>query len=385
MSETKGLTLPIWVVAAACAATQVLLDQPFTSSQRIYLPGDANNAEPLYVPVTSSAMFAGGSQAIAINHCEPGLGLDLTRGLEIWTCVQWQQNSLDRSLGDELEAWLYLVAGAGVGTLEGSGEACLSGFARQLLIRNLRPLIPLGRILRLEIIFPRGKELAARTSNKAFGVVDGLALIGTQAETQDSASPQQLQKTLDQLRCKSADFPIDIPLTFVLGENGLDLALKLGINSDQILKVGNWLGPLLVAAAEEGVGKLLLFGYHGKLVKLAGGIFHTHHHLADARLEVITALAVNEGLPLHLVKELAQSDSLENAFLRLESRDPDVAKRLWNHMALAIEKRSADYVRRYGSWTIQVGVALFDRQRQLRWAGPFGQRQLSFWDINLAV
>ena len=67
------------------------------------------------------------------------------------------------------------------------------------------------------------------------------------------------------------------------GENGFDLALKLGLASHQILKVGNWLGPLFVAAAESEVKKLLVLGYHGKLVKLAGGIFHTHHHLADGR------------------------------------------------------------------------------------------------------
>ena len=35
-----------------------------------------------------------------------------------------------------------------------------------------------------------------------------------------------------------------------------------------------------------------LLEYHGKLIKLAGGIFHTHHHLADGRLDVLTALAV---------------------------------------------------------------------------------------------
>ena len=40
------------------------------------------------------------------------------------------------------------------------------------------------------------------------------------------------------------------------------------------------------------VRDLLLLGYHGKLIKLAGGIFHTHHHLADGRLEVLVALGL---------------------------------------------------------------------------------------------
>jgi len=57
------------------------------------------------------------------------------------------------------------------------------------------------------------------------------------------------------------------------GENGLDLAQKLGINTNQLLKTANWLGPLLVEAGIQGVKAILLFGYHGKLIKLAGGIF----------------------------------------------------------------------------------------------------------------
>ena len=88
--------------------------------------------------------------------------------------------------------------------------------------------------------------------------------------------------------------------------------------ANQIIKTGNWLGPLLVAAAENGVKKLLLFGYHGKLVKLSGGIFHTHHHLADGRLEILTSLAVREGISFDLIELISKSTSVENALLTLE-------------------------------------------------------------------
>ncbi|WP_171816381.1 hypothetical protein [cyanobacterium endosymbiont of Epithemia turgida] len=40
----------------------------------------------------------------------------------------------------------------------------------------------------------------------------------------------------------------------------------------------------LVTAGVQKLVSLVLFGYHGKLIKLAGGIFHTHHHLVDRRL-----------------------------------------------------------------------------------------------------
>ena len=56
-------------------------------------------------------------------------------------------------------------------------------------------------------------------------------------------------------------------VVFVIGENGLDLAKSCNIQFP-IIKVGNWIGPLLVDAAIKKVKTVILFGYHGKLIKL---------------------------------------------------------------------------------------------------------------------
>ena len=372
----RGLTLPVWVAAAAQAATEVLLGRPFVNEQQLRSP---DCVELLSVQVSSAALLAGGQRALAISFCDPGQGLDLTRGLEIWVFVEWQQSRLstDDQSNSAAGDWLKIVPGFGVGTLGSGGEACLSGFACELLQQTLRPLVPAQRCLQVEVVLPRGKDLALRTSNAAFGVVDGLALIGTQAEVQTSASPDQLQQALEQLRQQCAEPGFSGALTLVIGENGLDLAHQLGLTSQPLLKAGNWMGPLLLAAAEAGVEQLLLFGYHGKLVKLAGGIFHTHHHLADARLEVLTAMAVREGLSLDTIRLLAQSESMEAALNRLEAQDSQLAKQLWDRLAAVVEQRSADYISRYGSWSMTIGSALFDRQRRLRWAGPLGVQQLT--------
>ena len=71
-----------------------------------------------------------------------------------------------------------------------------------------------------------------------------------------------------------------------------------------IIKIGNWIGPLLVDAAIKKVKTVILFGYHGKLIKLDGGIFHTHNHLADARIEILVYLAVQEKVPPDKLFEL---------------------------------------------------------------------------------
>jgi cobalt-precorrin-5B (C1)-methyltransferase len=364
--------VPVWLTAAARAALLTLRAEPWERLQPLRLdpaaaPG-APGSELQRVPVEAAAPLADG-WVLAIARCDPGPGvLDLTRDLALWVLLRWQEGPGD---------WLTVRAGAGVGVLQASGEPCLSAYARQLLEANLRPLLPQGRRLELQVVIPEGRRLAERTSNVAFGVVEGLALIGTQAEVQRSAAPDQLAQALADLRerCGAPDFGGDLVL--VIGENGLDLAPRLGLPAELVVKAGNWLGPLLVAAAEAGVQRLLLLGYQGKLIKLAGGIFHTHHHLADGRAEVLTALAALAGLGGEALQALHDAPTVEVALTELAQRDGLRADQLRQRIAAAVEQRSQRYLARYGQEAMAVGAVLFDRARQICGQGPVGLELLT--------
>ncbi len=361
-----GYSLPVWVAAAARAAVGQLRGDPFRAEQPLQLDPSAPERPVEPVPVVAAAPL-GDDRALAVARCQPGDGLDLTRGLVVWVEAAW--HPLDPEAPDR---WLSLEAGEGVGVHADSKAICVSAFARELLERNLQQLLPTGRGLRLRVIFPRGRELAERTSNAAFGVVDGLALIGTQAEVQASADPDQLRRTLAALAERLADPAFGGDLVLVIGENGLDLAPRLGLPAGLLLKCGNWLGPVLVAAAEGGVRRLLLFGYQGKLIKLAAGIFHTHHHLADGRAEVLTALAALEGLGGEALAELHEAATVEAGLVALELADPALAERLRRRIALTIEARTGAYLQRHGQVCPAVGAVLFDRSRRIRAQGPVG-------------
>ena len=369
-------TLPVWVVAAAKSATNILIGNKYKDTEIINLP---NKEESIRVPISSSALLENGQKSLAVSHCQSGLSLDVTRGLEIWAYIQLTKSTSHsgKIVENGFPDWLDFHAGYGVGKFESSGQPCISQFARDLLCINLYPLLPKDCSIKLEIVLPEGKARALKTSNKAFGVVDGLSLIGTQAEVQISASPEQLKNCLEILQQKCSESTFDGWLTFVIGENGMDLALRFGLPAKQIIKTGNWLGPLLVAAAENGVKKLLLFGYHGKLIKLSGGIFHTHHHLADGRLEILTSLAVREGISFDLIQLISKATSVENALLALESKKKEDVALIWGRMAKEIEIQSLSYVNRYLSSSMEIGSVLFDRQRQIRWAGFKGLKQIN--------
>ena len=86
-------------------------------------------------------------------------------------------------------------------------------------------------------------------------------------------------------------------------------------------------------AAIKNVKTVILFGYHGKLIKLAGGIFHTHNHLADGRIEILVYLAVKEKVPSEIIVKLSQLKTLEDALLFLERFNKSIAEKLFQNLS----------------------------------------------------
>ncbi len=357
----KGFSLPLWVTGAAKSATKKLIGLPFQDYELIKIPKEKNLIK---IKVHSSGLIKGESHALGISFVDSGLDLDLTQNLEIWTIA-----SLEKTLKTSSKKLdqINIIPGYGVGIDQKTSKICISKFAKELLDENLLHIIPAGYQLNLEIIFPNGKFLAERTSNKSFGIVEGLSIIGTCAETFSSASPDQLENAKAKLKQIIAKENSD-KIIFVIGENGLDLAKTSNIKIP-IIKVGNWIGPLLVDAAIQKIKTVILFGYHGKLIKLAGGIFHTHNHLADARIEILVYLAVKEQVPLEIIQKLSQLNKVEDALLLVESFSLSLADKLWNKLSDTVEKRSIEYVNRYTKTDMKVGAIIFDRKRRIRWSG----------------
>ncbi len=365
----KGFSLPLWVAGAAKSAVKKLIGLPFEDYELVKIPKDKNLIK---IKVHSSGFINGKSNALGISFVDSGLDLDLTQNLEIWTIASLEKNYKKQYTAIDL---INIIPGYGVGIDQQTSKICISNFAKEVLIENLLDIVPEGYKLNLEIIFPNGKFLAERTSNKSFGIVEGLSIIGTSAETFSSASPDQLKYAKAELK-KIISNEFCETIIFVIGENGLNLAKSFNIKFP-IIKVGNWIGPLLVDAAIQNIKTVILFGYHGKLIKLAGGIFHTHNHLADARIEILIYLAVKEEVPIEIIKKLSQINTVEDALLLLESFSLSMADKLWNRLSDTIEKRSIKYVNRYTKTDMQVAAIIFDRKRKIRWSGKNSKDYIS--------
>ncbi|MEO1068449.1 MAG: cobalt-precorrin-5B (C(1))-methyltransferase CbiD [Cyanobacteria bacterium J06638_6] len=351
-SPLAGYTLPVFACAGALAALHHLLDPD-------HRPGAItldllNPPQPATIAIAQLAPLPDGS-VLAITHSDPGDNLDLTRNMPLWSVVAW-------GMADQAEQ-ILLKGGEGIGRqLNRDRAPAIYQYARDLFNHNLLPLIPKGRSLSVTVILPQGRALADRTSNAAFGVVEGLSLLGTSGISAPLSAPGQLEQSREILRAKADQYS---HLVFCLGENGLDLAVQLGIAPDRRVKTANWLGPLLVEAGQAGLAGVLLLGYHGKLIKLAGGIFHTHHHVADGRQEILAACCAAEGVALPIIQEILKAVTVEAGLHILRDHDDQTAQRVYGYIVARIDDRASAYVHAHTGKPLTVGTMVFDRQRQV--------------------
>ncbi|MEA5592758.1 cobalt-precorrin-5B (C(1))-methyltransferase CbiD [Rivularia sp. UHCC 0363] len=348
-----GYTLPVFAVAAAKAALIHLknhLENNLTNKTEklssISLDLLDENTE---IAIAQVAVLDNNT-ALAITLSDPGDNLDLTRNTPIWALVK---------LLPRQEEVLILEAGEGLGKTE-KGEAAIYSFARRLFAANLLPLIPEDKTVTVKIILPQGRELAKRTSNEAFGILEGLALLGTSGISQPLSAADHLDEFRGILREKVKR---DRNLVFCIGANGYSVAERLSIPESVIVPTGNWLGALLVEAGLYKAESVLLLGYQGKLIKLAGGIFNTSSHIADAKLEIIAAAVVEVGGNIEAVRAVLEVKTADEAHKKLI--ELGLADRVFGNLAEKISRKAQSYVKKYADVEMKVGVVLFDRKGEV--------------------
>jgi cobalt-precorrin-5B (C1)-methyltransferase len=325
------------------------------------------------------------NSALAITLSNPGDNLDLTKNTPIWALVKLSPRQEEIPNLDNLspnlsptkkEAFnsphsligkgagglgfsLILEAGEGLGKTA-TGEAAIYSFARRLFDANLLSLIPEDKTVTVKIILPQGRELAKRTSNEAFGILEGLALLGTSGISQPLSAADHLEEFRGILQEK---VKINRNLVFCIGANGYSVAERLSIPKSAIVPTGNWLGALLVEAGLYKAESVLLLGYQGKLIKLAGGIFNTSSHIADAKLEIIAAAVVEVGGNIEAVRAVLQVKTADEAHKKLI--ELGLVDAVFGNLAEKISRKAESYVKKYADVEMKVGVVLFDRKGKI--------------------
>ncbi|MBT0158366.1 cobalamin biosynthesis protein CbiD [Candidatus Bathyarchaeota archaeon A05DMB-2] len=296
-----GITTGASATAAAKAALITLLSGPV---DRVVIPTPIGLR--FEIPVKECRKLDDAT-ALAVVVKDAGEDIDATNGLEISATVR---------LTDDGK--VTITNGQGIGTVTKPGlqvpvgEPAINPMPKRMITEAVKEMLPAGKGAEVVVSAPEGEKVAEKTLNAKLGVVGGISVLGTTGVVK----PYSLEA------CRRSMVPqIDIALAcgykriFVVpGNIGEKITRQFfKVPEEAIVQTGDFMGYMLDKAVEKGVQEIVLLGHPGKLVKLAAGIFNTHHKVADARNEVIAAYAGAAGADTETINAVLQANTTEEA------------------------------------------------------------------------
>lgn len=342
----KGYTTGTCAAAASKAAAYMAVSGRIPDSIRIDTPAGI----ALELPVCDPVLENGSAECSVVK--DGGDDPDVTTGLKIFARAELT------AVGS-----IEVKAGEGIGkvTLPGlkveSGKPAINPVPMKMIKDAVSSVLPHGKGAVITLRVPGGEEIAKRTYNPKLGIVGGISIIGTKGIVEpmsEEAWKEALALELSVLANKGFKSCV-----FVFGNYGEDFAVKdLEIPRERIVKISNFIGYMLDKAAEYGIESVLLAGHLGKLVKVAGGIFHTHSRTADARMEILAAYAGLEGAPTGVIRRIFACKTTGEAASVI---DAEGLEKVYERIAVNASVKCADYT--YGK--VFTGTVLFNDENRL--------------------
>jgi cobalt-precorrin-5B (C1)-methyltransferase len=325
-----GISTGACAAAAAKAALLTLLDRPV---EHVGVPTPIGLR--LEVPIKGCRRIDS-EKAVAWVVKDAGDDVDVTGGIEISATVRL----LERP-------GVVIRGGEGVGTVTKPGlpvpvgEPAINPFPRMMIENAVREVLPPGKGVEVLIEVPRGAEIAGKTLNPKLGIVGGISILGTTGVVKPYSVKAYKRSLIPQIDVALASGHSWIFL--VPGNIGAEIARNVfKAPEDAIVQTGDFVGYMLRKSVEKGAKNLILLGHAGKLVKLAAGIFNTHHKIADARMEVIAAYAASTGAHPQLVERILQCNTTEEAIALL--REANLLRPTFNKIAERVRRRCIEKV-----------------------------------------
>ncbi|MCH4888269.1 cobalamin biosynthesis protein CbiD [Acidaminobacter sp. JC074] len=280
-----GYTTGSCAAAATKAAVKMLVSGKLVDEIDLMTPkGWLLNLDVIDIEMTPDKVICG---IVKDSGDDP----DITNGMTIYAEVTYSDQT-------------SLTGGIGVGMVTKKGlsvpigEYAINPVPRQMIFDAIEEVCD-GLHVSVKVFMPEGVELAKKTFNPRLGIVGGLSIIGTTGIVE----PMSEEAFKDSLNIELKQIHEDT-LVMAPGNYGRDYCVSKGVNEERIIKTSNFIGYMFERAVEQKKKKILFAGHIGKLIKVAGGIFHTHSRVSDARMDLLTSFLVRINAPyedLHYV------------------------------------------------------------------------------------
>jgi cobalt-precorrin-5B (C1)-methyltransferase len=255
---------------------------------------------------------------------------------------------------------LQITGGIGVGRVTKKGlqvavgEAAINPVPMKMIREEVLALLNHNLNYTIEISVPEGVEIAKKTFNERLGVVGGISILGSSGivvPMSDDAFKESLALELSLLKEKGCREVVLTPGNY--GE--AFIAAHIPAAMERTVTTSNFIGYMLHQAVRFEMQKVLLVGHIGKLVKVSGGIFHTHSNVADARNEIMAAHYMQFSGDALGFRHIMRSNTTEEAIgFVLEDR-------FFDYLCWVIQRRCHEHIRN----KIDVEVMVFSQEKGL--------------------
>lgn len=348
-SYRKGYTTGSCATAAAKVAALMVMRQQLIHQVSIVTPSGV--ALNLNVEDASVELHS----AVAGIRKDGGDDVDATHGMLIYAQVTVNDTQSIEILGGE---------GVGVVTRKGVGlpvgVAAINKTPRHTIEQEVRDVIGPNKGAVVTIFAPEGKERAERTYNSRLGIENGISIIGTSGivtPMSEESWKRSLAIELEQKRALGHSKIVLVP-----GNHGERFVQQqLNIEQDIVVTMSNFVGYMLQEANRLNFEQVLIVGHLGKLIKIAAGVFHTHSHIADARLETLVTHLALLNAPHDLLRQIYHCLTTEEALELIEAHGYQA---VYQNIAQEIERRVAAMLK-YAKHQFKCDVVLFSFDNQV--------------------
>lgn len=301
-----GYTTGTTTAGAAKAAAKMLLEQKKIKQIVINTPAG------IAVEMDVLDCFYQQDKAGAAIIKDAGDDPDQTDGLKI--TVELKLLKKDKS---KKETEVIIKAGCGIGKITkpglkmGVGQAAVNPEPRKMIKKAIQSVFPSNYLFELTISAPAAVEIAKKTFNPKLGIKGGISILGTTGIVEPMS--ESAYKDSLAIELKQAAALNQRKLIFVFGNHGKKIALQAGFQEEEIIRMSNFVGFMLLEAKELALDKIIVLGHIGKIVKVAGGIFNTHSKQADGRKEIIAAHAALLGATQKNIEAIFATNTAEEA------------------------------------------------------------------------
>ena len=344
-----GYTTGSSATAATKAALMYLLDDSKHDIPEVTIKLPSGN--PLTISVNSLEKKENSVLASVIK--DGGDDPDVTHGLEIYSKVSLRNDSK-----------INIFGGIGVGkvTKKGlpiaPGNSAINPVPLKMIRETVEEMLPEGLGADVEIFVPKGEETAKKTLNAKLGIIGGISILGTTGIVKPMSEESWKASLAIELKM-ALENAGNGEVIFLFGNRGKQyLSDNFDDNTSQAIVISNFVGYMFDRACEFEAKKIYFIGELGKFVKVAGGIFHTHSRVSDAKMEILTANALLVGESTENMKKIMASNTTEEATKYIEKTE------VYSLLAEKAKQKCEEYCRRNG-WELKVETLIISAEKEV--------------------